>query len=59
MMVEKNTWYYKNMVSGAITTNKETKNNWVKSGADVEHIRFSNVYNDFIVFMIEEGKSKV
>lgn len=58
-MKDKKIWHYKNMVSGEITTNKETKNNWVKSGADVEYIRFSDVYNDFIVFMIEEGKSKV
>lgn len=59
MMVEKNIWYYKNMASGEITENKEIKNNWVKSGVDVEYIRFSDVYNDFIVFIIEEGKSKV
>ena len=55
----KNTWYYKNVISGEITTNKEVKNNWVKSGSDVEYIRFSDVYNDFIVFMVEEAKSKV
>lgn len=59
MMTAKNTWYYRNIITGKITENKEIKNNWVKSGADVEYIRFSNAYNDFIVFMIEEGKSKV
>ena len=58
-MKDKKIWYYKNTCSGKITENKEIKNNWVKSGVDVEYIRFSDVYNDFIVFMIEEGKSKV
>lgn len=59
MMTAKNTWYYRNTITGEITENKATKNNWVKSGADVEFYRFSEVFNDFVVLMIEEGKSKV
>ena len=55
-MTAKNTWYYKNSISGEVTADKNTKNNWVNAGFDVEYYRFSEVFNDFIIFLIEEGK---
>ena len=56
--MKKNQWYYKNTRTGETTESKETKNNWVLSGADVEHIRFSEIFDDFICFMVEEGRIK-
>lgn len=57
-MTAKNIWYYKNSISGEVTADKNIKNNWVNAGFDVEYYRFSEVFNDFIIFLIEEGKNK-
>lgn len=54
-MTDKNTTYYRNVNSGEITTSKETKNTWINEGSNVEYIRYSKVFNEFIVWLIQEA----
>lgn len=57
-MVDKKAWYYKNLVTGEITDNKETRKDWNRKGINVGHIHWSNVCKDFIIYMIEEGQKQ-
>ena len=54
-MTDKNTTYYRNVNSGEITTSKEIKNTWINEGSNVEYIRYSKVFNEFIVWLIQEA----
>ena len=56
MMTDKNCWYYKNLSTGEISTNKEVKNSWCDNGFDVAFYRWSDIFGDFIDFMIQEGR---
>lgn len=56
MMTNKNCWYYKNLSTGEISTDKEVKNEWCNNGFDVAFYRWSDIFEDFIDFMIQEGR---
>ena len=53
-MTDKNRWYYKSVVTGAVTTDKEIKNRWFKKGEDIEFWRWSEVCGEFMCLMVEE-----
>ena len=54
-MNDKNVTYYRNTNSGEITANKETKNTWINEGNNVEYIRYSEFFDEFIVWLIQEA----
>ena len=53
-MTNKNRWYYKSVVTGAVTTDKKIKNKWFQRGENIEFWKWSEVCGEFLCFMVQE-----
>jgi hypothetical protein len=57
-MNDKSKTYFVNVDTKETTTDKETKNNWIKNGHDVEFYRWSNCFEEFMCSITQEGEKK-